>query len=136
MMKKLMVLMLVLGLATVANAHFIFTVNGSAQPAEITLSPTAGGQYPKTAELDLDLSADEKIFSYQLDYVLSNDKAELITNGASRTDLGTLTDIAFPTVFEFPGSLMVNLPQKVGIAAGQFIGNSYRHNFNWPDYWL
>jgi hypothetical protein len=114
MMKKLLILMLVLGLASVASAHLIFTVNGLPQPAEITLMPC------QTIELDLELSADERIQGYDLEYTLSNDLAELIVNGASRYDLGILSNIEFPAPFTYMGKLGPDTdpPQVVEIMAG------------------
>ena len=119
-MKKLLILMLVLGLASVANAHFIFTVNGEVQEPEYWLEPS------EILELDLELSADEDLLGYTLDYVLSNEQAELITDGASGSypELPPMTDIKFPMVFEMAGSVVVYSPQHVQIAAGQVIGSA------------
>ena len=50
-MKKLLVLMLVLAMASLANAQLVFTLNGEPQPDEITILPS------DIIELDLELAA-------------------------------------------------------------------------------
>ena len=128
-MKKLLVLMLVFGLASIANAHLIFTVNGLPQPEEIMLDVC------QTIELDLELSGPgypypddypehlqpENITSYKITYLLSNDKAEFITNGTQRPELGELSDIEFPTAFDFSGKVSAQELGLVTISAGQFV---------------
>jgi len=63
-MKKFLVLLLVLGIATCAQAGMIFTVNGEPQPAEITLKPS------ETVELDLEWTQGS-VSDYTLDYLLT-----------------------------------------------------------------
>jgi len=113
-MKKLLVLVLVLGLTSLANADLVFTVNGQPQLPEITLMPS------DTIELDLELSAGENTLGYTLDYVLSNPQAELITHAFDRYG-EPYTNIEFPAVFDFAGSVKLDTPQRVQISAGQFI---------------
>ncbi len=116
-MKKFLVFLLVLGLASAANAAlkdgFVFTLNGEAAPDEITLLPS------QVVELDLELATGYNTKGFTLQYDLSNAQAELICNGASRTDLPGLEDIEFPTAFDMPGNASIQLPQQVKITAGQ-----------------
>jgi len=121
-MKKFLLLMLVLGLATTAQAGLIFTVNGEPQPDEITLMPS------EIIELDLELSADSVIRGYALDYILSNDQARLIIDGASGSypDIEyQMTDLEFPAddVFELDGTIPIIEPQHVRISSGQLFGD-------------
>jgi hypothetical protein len=105
-MKKLLILTLVLGLASVANAHLIFTVNG--QPQDPKIDPPL---YPsQTIELDLELSADETIHGYQLSYALSNPQAELLWDG-----------VVFPWASAVPGKTLNTSPQYGEITATQFL---------------
>jgi hypothetical protein len=121
MMKKLLIFMLVFGWASVASAHFIFTVDGEEQPAEITLDIC------EVIELDLELSADEYTSGYDLMYALSDTTAELITDGATwgpENGYPDLTDIEFPVVFDFKGKVVQQPdPQTVEIAAGQLMSD-------------
>jgi len=126
-MKKFLLLMLVLGLATSAQAGLIFTVDGIAQPDEIGVP---GDQwYPilpsDIIELDLEISAGSNTAGYKLDYVLTNAQARFITDGASGQypDLPVMTDIEFPAVFDGKGKVTNNLPQLVTITAGQVISD-------------
>ena len=115
-MKKLLTLMIILGLASMANAGLIFTVNGLPQEPEVWLEPS------EIIELGLELSAGETITSYVFGYHLSNDQAELITDGASGSHpdiLDPMTDIEFPQGFDFPGELNANEAQYVKFSAGQ-----------------
>jgi hypothetical protein len=75
MMKKLLVVVLVLGMASVASADLIFTLNGEPQPPEITITPS------DTITLDLHLATGENILQYQLMYELSNEQAEFLIDG-------------------------------------------------------
>jgi hypothetical protein len=75
MMKKLLVVVLVLGMASVASADLIFTLNGDPQPAEITIRPS------DLITLDLHLATGENILQYQLMYELSNEQAEFLIDG-------------------------------------------------------
>ena len=103
-MKKLLVLLLILGMASAANAGLVFTLNGAPQPAEIWLEPS------QSVELGLELLDGHNILGYTLDYVLSNVTAELIAGG-----------IQFPTVFSFPGAAVVGGAQNVTITGAQFL---------------
>ena len=111
-MKKLLVLLLVLGMASGAHAALdlglVFTLNGEPQPDEIVLRPS------ESIELDLELLQGNNILGYTLDYVLSDPAggdvlAEFLVDG-----------IKFPTVFSFPGSAIVG-DNRVTITAAQFL---------------
>jgi len=102
-MKKLLALVLVLGLTSLASADLVFTVNGKPQPDTIYLLPS------DTAEIDLELSAGENITKYELGYILSNAQAELL-----------IGNISFPAPFDYPGGVTWNEPQYIGIAASQW----------------
>jgi len=128
-MKKFLLLMLVLGLASVASAGVIpdgtlvFTVDGVPQPDEIGLP---GDQwYPilpsDIIELDLELLQGHTAFGLTFDYILSNAQAELITDGASGDypDLPLMTDIEFPTDWDLDGTTPIVEPQLVRITMSQ-----------------
>ena len=81
-MKKLLALLLVLGLATAANAGLIetvaaamvFSVDGEPQPAEITIYNASD-----SVILDLDLLEGHSVLNLDFTWTLSNDQAELLT---------------------------------------------------------
>ena len=99
-MKKLLVLMLVLAMASLANAQLVFTLNGEPQPDEITILPS------DIIELDLELAAGHNISGYQLMYQLNNSQAELIIDAASQDPpLPGLSDIQFPWASFFAGKV-------------------------------
>jgi len=107
-MKKLLALVLVLGLTSLASADLIFTVNGEPQPAIIQLKPS------ETIELDLELSTGENILGYDLTYRLSNPLAELVTG-----------QIVFPAMFDLQGSLVgTPTPQSVRMSATQLFSSA------------
>ena len=108
-MKKILVLMLVLCMASLANAHLIFTVNGEEQGPAID-PPLL---YSDTIELDLELSAGETINGYQLMYTLSNAQAEFLSSG-----------IAFPWASDFPGKINGEGPGWIEITAGNMFNPS------------
>jgi hypothetical protein len=115
-MKKLCILLLVLGLATAVNADYVgltFTLEGQghsgAQPAEITLAPS------QCVELDLELLAQHNMLCYDITYTLDNAKAELIT-----TAYGQQGPVAFPAPFDTPGGITgTPLPQYVEMSGTQ-----------------
>ena len=74
-MKKLLVLLMVLGMTSFAGADLIFTINGEPQPDTIYLQPS------ETVELDLELAQGETVQCYQVTYELSNEQAEFLTSG-------------------------------------------------------
>jgi hypothetical protein len=128
-MKKLLILVVVFGLAAVVNAgplppgSLIFSVNGTAQPAEITLNPS------EAIVLDLKLAAGHTTLGYDISYVLSNASAELITVAYQPTyPVGPplpamVGPISFPTVFEMgQGVVGQPLPQLVRITGSEFFG--------------
>jgi len=104
-MKKLLALVLVLGLTSLASADLVLTVNGvPVTQGQITIAPS------QTIELDLELTAGETCAMYDVTYQLSNAQAELLTGG-----------VTFPTVFDLPGGFTVPpTPQMVEISAGQW----------------
>lgn len=107
-MKNLLTLMIIFGLAAVANAGLIFTIDGEPQPAEIWLEPS------EAIELDLELG-DGTIRAYQLVYELSNNQAELITTGYD-----PYPDTTFPALFDLQGGVVAgSTAQRVEITAGQ-----------------
>jgi hypothetical protein len=105
-MKKFLVFLLVLGLATVSQsavAGLVFTVNGEPQPTEITIGPSQS--------IELDLEIDAQVFDmdgFTLDYKILNDRAELLTAG-----------IVFPRAFDFGPSATVFGPQWIQISGAQ-----------------
>ena len=102
-MKKLMVLMLVLGMASLANASIILSVNGDPAPDQITLFPS------DWITIDMHLTAGENITGYDVAFVLSNAQAAFDWSG-----------ITFPTVFDLPGAVVpVPTPQNVRVTASQ-----------------
>lgn len=103
-MKKLLILMLVLGLTSLASADLVFTVNGELQPEEITLYPS------DEIVLDLHLTEGQTILQYQLMYELSNEQAEFITEG-----------IVFPWASMFAGKIYSEGPGFVEISASNFM---------------
>jgi hypothetical protein len=74
-MKKLLVVVSILGMASVASADLIFTVDGEPQPDEIGVLPS------DEITLDLHLADGEDILQYQLMYQLSNEQAEFLIDG-------------------------------------------------------
>lgn len=86
MKKRLFAFILVLCLASIANAHLIFTVNGAPQPDEITICPS------DMIELGLELSEGENILKYTLQYALTNEQAEFL-----------IDNVTFPWGSCFPG---------------------------------
>ena len=105
-MKKLLVLLLVLGMASMANAGLIFTVDGAPTEngATIDLLPS------EIIELDLELDVDTACGGFTIDYVLSNGLAELIVDGASGDYpdiVDPMTDIEFPASWDFPAGALV-----------------------------
>ena len=115
-MKKFLLLMLVLGLATGAQAGLVFTVDGEPQPNTVILMPS------EIIELDLETTVDGTITAYELDYVLTNAQAEFIWDGATnpRPDIqDPMTDIEFPAPFDAAGKVVNPEPQLVKITASQ-----------------
>lgn len=101
-MKKFLVLLLVLGLATAAQAGFTYTVNGDPQPAEITIHPS------DIINIGLVLDAGSTTTGLTLDYKLLENRA--IINTAS---------IQWGATFDFGPSAAVITPQWVQVSAAQ-----------------
>ena len=74
-MKKLMILVAVLMMATVANASLILSVDGQAAPDEITLVMS------DWIELDIHLTAGETLLGFDMAVELSNNQAILDGSG-------------------------------------------------------
>lgn len=106
-MKKLVVLMLVLAMASLANAGLVFTVNGEEQPAEITIN------IGDAIELDLELPTGS-VQAYQLMYSLNNEQAELIVDAYDQWG-DPYSNIQFPWQSLAPGS--VNAKDDVGVCS-------------------
>jgi hypothetical protein len=92
MMKKLLALLVVLGLTSLAGAELIFTINGEPQPEVITVSIS------EEVTLGLHLSAGETIKAYQITYSLSNEQAEFLTPPG-------WTNVTFPWASDAPGKI-------------------------------
>ncbi len=106
-MKKLLILLLVLGVTSMANAvpyfgGLEFTVNGDLQPDMITLAPS------ESVVLDLHLLEGFSMGGFTLDYMLTNAQAELIAD-----------NIVFPQPWDMaPGVIPID-PQWVQITGSQ-----------------
>jgi hypothetical protein len=110
MMKKLLVLMMVLGMASLANAGLILTIGGEPAPDEITLKPS------DWIEIDIDVTADHTCFAYDVALQLSNAQAKL--------DL-QMGPIGFPTEFFFAGAIIGDpTAQSVRVSASQFMSGT------------
>jgi hypothetical protein len=70
-MKKLLVLMLVLGMTSMASASLILTMGGAPAPDEITLKPS------DWIELDVELTAGEVLLGFDLTILVSNPQGYL-----------------------------------------------------------
>ena len=116
-MKKLLTLVLVLGLTSLANAGLIFTVNGQPQPDEITLFPS------EAVELDLEIGEGQTILGYDLTYRLSNGQAEFLIDGYTDDFGNTFGAIEFPLDFDFRGYVVDASPQSVWITGTQFLSD-------------
>jgi len=64
-MRKLLALVMILGMATVANASIELSVNGQSAPSQITINPS------DWITLDINLLAPEELAGYDLDLVVS-----------------------------------------------------------------
>jgi hypothetical protein len=109
-MKKLLILVLVLGMSSLANAGLIFTVNGLPATPDITLKPS------ETAEIDLEISAGSTILGYTIDWQLRNldagpADAEFVYGGVN-----------YPLVFEFASTAVISQPQLFEATGSQFLG--------------
>jgi hypothetical protein len=104
-MKKLVALILVLGMSSLASAELIFTVNGEPQPDSITIDTS------QTIELDLEIMDGHNVTGYTLDYKLSNNQAELL-----------IDNLVFEAAFELP-SFGSGGGQAAQITGSQLFGN-------------
>jgi len=89
-MRKMLALLVVLALASMANAGLIFTVNG--EPQQPMIDPPL--EPSDTIELDLELAAGTSLLKYTLTYELSNEQAEFLVDG-----------LVFDWVSMFPGKI-------------------------------
>jgi len=76
-MKKLLVLMLIFGIASVANAGMMLSINGDPAPSAITLSTS------DTITLDIMVEEGTWLSGGDLNIKLSNDKGSLDSSGAT-----------------------------------------------------
>jgi hypothetical protein len=107
-MKKLLVLLLVLGMASLANAALVLSINGEEAPGEITLMTS------ETIVIDMHLTAGQTNFAYDVAFVLSNAQAAL-----------DWSEITFPTEYFFAGALIGQPnPQEVRVSASQFMAGT------------
>ena len=106
-MRKLLVCLMVLGMASLANASLYMTVNGSPAPAEKNLYPPSA-----TMELDLELSAGETTTGGTMAFVLDSAQGALDWSGVTYPD----------NPFMFPTSLTANVgPQSVELTYGDMV---------------
>ena len=118
-MKKLLVLLVVLGMTSFAGAELIFNVDGEPQPDTIYLNPS------ETVEIGLGLAAGENILKYTITYSLSNEQAEFVFPDPQ--DIGGLSvyGLEFPWASMFPGKVSdyddVGVMSWVKIAADNFM---------------
>ncbi len=110
-MKKVLLLIFVLGLTGSANAAItdglIFTVNGQPQAAEITLMPS------QTIEIGLNLPAGHTISGYVLEWEILGGRATFDWSG-----------VTFPIVFVAPSKITTipePLPNKVRMTGTQLL---------------
>jgi len=113
-MRRVLGGVLILLFASFAQAGLIFTLNGEPQPDSVYLRPS------EIIELDLELGEGQNILAFTLDYILSNDQARFITDGASGSypDLPPMTDIEILWQ-PWLGEVLINEPQHVRITSGQ-----------------
>jgi hypothetical protein len=102
-MKKLVALILVLGMSSLASAELIVTVNGEPQPDSITILTS------DTIEIDLEIGAGHNALSATIDFVLTNGQAEFVYGG-----------VEFPNMFDFPPVTQGD-PQKYTMSGSQFL---------------
>ena len=105
-MKKLLILLLVLGLASAANATLVMSIGGVAAPPEITIQPS------DVISADLHLTAGENVSGYDVSFVLSNNQAVFAN---------PITSPTFPTAFDFEGAVIVGNASEVRVSAAQFL---------------
>jgi len=109
-MKKFLVFLLVLGLATATQAEIIgldFTVNGEPQPVEITLAPS------QTVEIDLELEAGSNTAGYVLEWEILGGRAEFIWSG-----------VTYPIVFEAASKISgTPTANKIRFTGSQILGS-------------
>ena len=101
MMKKLLVLMMVLGMASLANAALVLSVNGQEAPDEITLAPS------DWIELDVHLSEGHTLTAFELLIVLNSDQGTLDSS-----------PIEFPETWTFAPYIKTSSPALVEVTGG------------------
>ena len=115
-MKKMLVLVLVLGMASIANAGYLLelTVNGGPNPGEIWLEPS------DWIEIDVEIAADPGGFkhylqSYDADLIIDSPQAAFqlpLWNDPIGPPVGYWQNIAFPTgppsAFDFAPPTVLN----------------------------
>jgi hypothetical protein len=104
-MKKILVVLLVLGLATASQAGLVISVNGDAQITEVTLKPS------ESITLGISTVTDT-ITGYVIDFKVATGDAELVTTG-----------MTFPATFDFASGISGNPTLKqVSLSGSQFFG--------------
>jgi hypothetical protein len=98
-MKKLVILILVLGLSSISNAAFQLSIDGQTGIDEITLKPS------DTVMVDVH---GQNIFGYTLALVLSNNQAELDS-----------LDVVFPTTMDMAGAVIRRQAQRMEATGSQ-----------------
>jgi hypothetical protein len=73
-MKKLIVLLMILGISSVASAGLVPTVAGKPMPSEITINMS------DEIELDLEVDVETLVGGYLIGFQLSNGQAEFLTD--------------------------------------------------------
>ena len=104
-MKKLLVLMLVLGMASLANAGLALSVNGEPAPDQITLAPS------DWIELDVHLEQGTTLLGMTIAIELSNNQGHIETADISYPDLGA---------WLFAPYVLSESPQHVEVTGGTF----------------
>lgn len=104
-MKKFLVLLLVLGLATAAQAGLVFSTNQNPDTTEITVAPS------DSVFLAISTVTDT-ITGYEIDYKILSGKGELVTAG-----------MTFPAVFDFASTMVGSgTPEQIKLTGSQFFG--------------
>ena len=112
-MKKVLALIMILGLASVANANLMLTINGKPAPDEITIYPS------DWIEIDVEVPDGIQNQSYDLDIHLSNAQAHFLepvwVPGAGPQP-GHWDNINFPTTYtQAPSTCASVAPQNIRI---------------------
>ena len=100
-MKKLVALVVILLMTSVASADLLLSINGDTACEEITVTPSTN------VEIDLEVGVDHYNQGYDLDLVISNDQAVWIEPTWSTSGVppvGSWSGIEFPTDYTLTSS--------------------------------